>query len=91
MSDLDFYLTYIGMPLGILVLLALYAFRRKGRFTSMFGRVIYFALGLISASICGLVMHIHQESSFVFSVTALVIYFFVFIYNAPIRRSGFKN
>lgn len=91
MSEFDIYLTYIGMPLSVVIIVILFSYRMKGGFTSFIGRYIYVFAGLISATIFGLVMYINEDNTLIFTCSVAVILFVVFIYNAPMRNSEFKN
>ncbi len=86
MSDVDFYITYFAMPLSIILVITMYIFRRKGRFNSVLGKVMYFLSSLLVAGVLGVVMHVNEGNLYVFSLSAITILFLVFIYNAPIRK-----
>ncbi len=71
MSDVDFYITYFGMPLSIILVITMYTFRRKGRFKSALGKVMYFLSSLLAAGVLGVVMHVNEGNLYVFSLSAI--------------------
>jgi uncharacterized membrane protein len=85
-SNVDFYITYIGMPVSITLVLIMYFFRRKGSFTSILGKVVYFVSFLLAGGVLGLAMQINEGNIFVLSCSVIAILFLVFVYNAPIRK-----
>lgn len=87
MFNLDFFLIYIGLPISVLVPIALFWLRLKGKFTSFKGRLIYVIVGLLSATVSGLVLQVYSDNLFLMSVSVILIVFVIFIYNAPRRGS----
>ena len=75
--------------LSALIGIGFFIMRIRGGFTSGPMRVFYVLTGGVSGGGCGLVMYITElgENDTTFYISAALVLFYVFIYNAPLRSN----
>ncbi len=83
----DLIIVYGGIALSLLQGIVFFRLKLQGKFDAGFHRALYFIAGLVGASLCGLAMYITEDTdhSIAFYTSGLMILFYVFLYNAPIR------